>query len=92
MQAFLLQRACDTGPMSHLKIVTPFKLSNNVFLWVEANHGKSQPWGLVLILPQELSSCAWGFWWKVLGLCDCWACRPDAWGRGLATRLRALVL
>lgn len=56
------------APMSHyLKIVTPFKLSNKIFLWVEAKHGNSEPRRPTFILPQELSSCTWGFRWKVSG-------------------------
>lgn len=56
------------APMSHyLKLVTPFKLSNKIFLWVEAKRGNSEPRRPTFILPQELSSCTWGFWWKVSG-------------------------
>lgn len=66
------------------KIVTPFKLSNKIFLWVKAKHGKSQLRGPALILPQELSSCMWGFWWKVSGpRCECRVCRPDARAPGV---------
>lgn len=87
MEAFLTLPVCwHCGTMSHyLKIVTPFKLSNKIFLWVEAKHGKSQPWGPVLILPRELSSCTWGFWWKVLGRHECRACGPDARAHGPST-------